>query len=162
MLLSVEEVKSLLDYDPLTGLFSWKIKYFTLYPGKPAGSKGVNGYLSVCIKRKNYYLHRLAFYVTYGYMPEIVDHINCIRSDNRILNLRETDIYGNNQNTKVRKNNKSGVKGVYWHAATKKWAAVITVKRKSIHLGCFATIEQAKKARREAAEKYQGIFVNHG
>lgn len=87
-----------------------------------------------------------------------VDHINGNGLDNRRSNLRIADAAQNGWNrTKLNKNNKSGVHGV--RAIGSSWSAHIFVRRKSIHLGTFKTLEEAAKARRRAEKKYFGEFA---
>lgn len=82
--------------------------------GIEAGSVTYEGYRRITVARKEYRTHRLIFLMHHGYMPEIVDHINGVRDDNRIENLRAATINENCYNCKLSKSNKSGVKGVYW------------------------------------------------
>lgn len=86
---------------------------------------------------------------------KIIDHINRDITDNRKSNLRVVTKQENNFNRNVRKDSKSGFRGVY-HRPNKggKWYADIKVNYKTIHLGAFDTFEQAKKTRLEAEEKY--------
>lgn len=90
----------------------------------------------------------------------VADHIHGEKSknDNRKENLRIANQSQNLMNTKKRKDNTSGVKGVYWRKDTNKWTAFIWVDKKHISLGCFGNFEDAVKTRREAEEKYFGEF----
>lgn len=109
-------------------------------------------------KRVNMRLHKLLMPNKYYH----VDHINGDKLDNRRCNLRYVNQTQNNRNRGIRKNNKSGYKGVSWNKACKKWAAHIMVNRKSIYLGLYDTPESAHKAYCEAAKKYHGDFHNVG
>lgn len=91
---------------------------------------------------------------------KLVDHINHNSLDNRRKNLRICTYQQNNMNVSVSKRNKSGVVGVSFHKASKKWAARIKLNKKDIWLGSFEFIEDAIKARREAEIKYFGEYRN--
>jgi hypothetical protein len=90
-----------------------------------------------------------------------VDHINGNGLDNRKKNLRICTNAENIRNSKMRKSNKSGVKGIYWLARANCWHATIKFNYKSRHVGYFKDIEQAKKAIMDARVKYHGEFANH-
>jgi hypothetical protein len=88
-----------------------------------------------------------------------VDHVNGDRLDNRRANLRLATQRENSANTRKRSSNKSGVKGVVWDKARKKWAAYIKVNYRSIGLGRFDTIDAAAEAYATAARKHFGAFA---
>lgn len=90
----------------------------------------------------------------------VVDHINHNGLDNRKANLRVCTNSQNICNQLLPKNNKSGHKGVYWDSNRKKWNTQITIKGKCKHLGRYDSIEEAIKARNEAAKKYYGEYAN--
>lgn len=90
---------------------------------------------------------------------KFVDHRNGNVHDNRRCNLRICTASENMRNSKRPKNNKSGVKGVYWNKKAQKWRAYIMVDCKEIHLGYFSDIDDAKKVHDEAAIKYHGEFA---
>jgi hypothetical protein len=95
--------------------------------------------------------HRLAWFYTHGRWPSgDLDHINRVRHDNRIDNLREATRSENCQNQPIRKSNRSGVTGVYHHKVSNKWAATINVNKKQMHLGVYDTLEEAIQVRRNA------------
>lgn len=125
--------------------------------GDVVGSLNSNGYLVASVKSKIYRVHRLIFMWHYGFMPEQVDHINGIRSDNRIENLRQVTATQNNQNRKAM--SKSGFKGVHWHKQSKKWVASICINRKSVHLGSFINKKDAAQVATEARSKLHGEFA---
>ncbi|HGL4295615.1 TPA: HNH endonuclease [Citrobacter sedlakii] len=124
MEISKETIEKYLHYDPNTGLFRWQVYRSRIArPNSIAGSIQSKGYINIMIEGKNYYAHRLAWIVTYGETPQEIDHINGIRSDNRIGNLRNCTSSQNKLNSKVNTRNKSGVKGVFWHERDKRWIA---------------------------------------
>ena len=145
--LTAESLREALDYDPATGLFTWRISRSNVHAGSRAGSDDGNGYVQIRLFRRTYRAHRLAWLYVYGVWPEcMVDHKNRTRSDNRIENLRLADDSQNLQNTPTRSNNRSGYRGVYWHARAKKWAAEINAYGCQKYLGLFGTPEDAHTA----------------
>lgn len=166
-----EEVKSLLHYDPETGRLTWLrregdsqgIKYFnTRFSGKEAGRMDKYGYRAIIIQGKDYLAHRLAWLYVHGEWPENeIDHINGIRDDNRIQNLRSVTHRVNARNLATPKNNTSGRIGVSWNRRDGKWAARIKNQGRLIYLGYFDSFEDACTAR-EAAEVEFGFHPNHG
>ena len=120
------------------------------------------GYLQTSLYKKSVFVHRLIFIYVYGYSPISVDHINGNKLDNRSENLREASVTENNRNVGLRKDNSSGVKGVYWKTANKKWRAQIRIDGKRKHLGYFDDLELAELVAIEARNKYHGEFANHG
>src|SRR5215469_9402182 len=85
---TADRLRSLLDYNPATGNFIWKVKRKSGNPGQRAGSFMRNGYYSIGIDGRRFLAHRLAWIWFYGYAPEYLDHINGDLADNRIRNLR--------------------------------------------------------------------------
>lgn len=156
-------LKEYLSYNPDTGIFTWiKPTSSRVKAGSIAGGDRGKGYLSVCINGNKYYLHRLAWFFMTGKWPEHqVDHINHIKTDNRWVNLREVTLLENQKNQAPHKNNESGVTGVQWHKAARKWCSVICVKGKNKHLGLFEDKFEAICARLSANNKY-GFHANHG
>ena len=130
-----------LIYDQETGFF-----YRRKNPTKQIGSINKNGYVVFNYKNNFCYAHRVAFQICYGYLPNMVDHINGIRTDNRICNLRPANSFVNSQNRTA--------KGFTKPKQTKKWSASITVNRKRIHLGYFHTQEEAHLAYLNAKRVY--------
>ena len=128
--------------------------------GKKVGSLTNRGYISTTIKGKFYLVHRLIFMMFYGYIPKEIDHINGMRNDNKIENLRNA-INRNQQNAKLRKDNKSGVKGVYWFKELNKWKVDIGVVGNRKYVGVFDDLELAELVAQEARDKYHGKFARH-
>lgn len=89
-----------------------------------------------------------------------VDHINGNGLDNRRSNLRICTHKQNSHNTRKRKDNRSGYKGVGWHTQHNKWRARIVVDGRQKHLGLFDTPEQAAIAYNTAAEQFFGEFAH--
>jgi len=120
------------------------------------------GYKKVKFNGKSYFQSRIIFMMHYGVLPKTIDHINCIKTDNRIENLRKASIIENGQNKKIQKNNKSGFKNVHWCKTNKKWVVTIKVNKKSMSVGSFKDIELADLVAQEARNKYHKNFANHG
>lgn len=154
-ILTQEYLKEILNYDPETGVFTW------LHPlglnmkiGARAGGKTSHGYRIIGINKNQYKEHRLAWFYMQGEWPEYLDHINRIRNDNKINNLRESTRSENIVNSIPRKDNTSGYKGVTWQTDIKKWKA----KAGNHYLGLFHNIEDAAKAYNQKALELFGEF----
>ena len=111
---------------------------------------------------KHMRVHRL---VAHAYLdnPEnklSVDHINNIKSDNRLENLRFASRQEQQHNIGIPKNNTSGVKGVYYDKSRNYWRAIIYINGKRIHLGYYKTLEEAKLVRQQKAREIFGEFTN--
>jgi hypothetical protein len=120
------------------------------------------GYLVVCVDGKSYHVHRIIFLICFGYLPELVDHIDGDRLNNKIENLRACTYTGNNRNRRICRRNKTGVKGVSWHKVGQKWQVRICTDKGRKHLGLFDNLGDAEKVAKNAREKYHGEFCNHG
>jgi hypothetical protein len=163
MYLTQQKLKEWLYYNAETGVFTrLKHKRKSLI-SKEAGFKDTCGYILIEFDNKRYLAHRLAWLYVYGYFPDnLIDHINSIKSDNRLVNLREASLNENQYNSKKPHNNKSGVKGVSYHKMAKKWRAECSLNGKRIRLGLFQDIEDAKNAVKMYREKEHGAYFNHG
>ena len=156
--LTAEKLRSVLHYSPETGIFTWKVGSANqVKVGDAAGRLLSDGYIRVKVRNIDYLAHRLAWFYVHGVWPtDQIDHINRIRTDNRIANLRDVSRKQNQQNASKRSDNKSGHPGVIWHKCVSKWRAHIRHNQKHIHLGCFTTIEEAIAARKAGELKYWG------
>jgi len=156
------EVKEMLNYNPETGIFIWlTAKANCVSAGVIAGYK-THGYIKIGINNKKYPAHRLAWFYTYGVWPkDQLDHINHVRDDNRIVNLREATSQENSKNTLIRKDNTSGFIGVYWNEINKNWRVRISINGNPNNLGSFADKTEAINVRKAANTKY-GYHKNHG
>ena len=135
----------------------------SLSPTARAGEEPKNfcsrGYLRVAFKGRNLRGHRIVFAMTHGYWPPgEIDHIDGDRGNNSPSNLREVTVEQNRWNRKTPLTNKSGVKGVRWDPAGKKWKAVIVIHGRSIHLGYHHDFELAVFIRKCADEKFFGTY----
>lgn len=157
-ILTHSEVSELLEYAPETGALTWKPRVKGRGWNRAQGGAthvSDQGYITLNIKGRVYRGHRLAWLLYYGEWPDgNIDHINRVRSDNRISNLRVVEQAENMQNTNVYRTNKSGHKGVFWHKEINKWWAYINVGRRRVCLGRFANKAEAIAARAEAERTY--------
>lgn len=162
-------ILSHLDYDPDTGIFTWKFndkkppQWNGKWGGKAAGSVSeTTGYINININKKMTRAHRLAWIVAYGSEPaNQIDHINGNRTDNRINNLRCVSNMENGKNQKLRSTNTSGLMGVGIHRGTGKYRSRIYHNNKEISLGLFDSFFEACCARKSAEKRY-GYHENHG
>lgn len=146
-MLTQERLKELLDYDPDTGVFVWRVSRGGINKDTQAGSKLSNGYIYISISKRRYYTHRLAWLYVHGCWPtNQIDHINRVRDDNRICNLREATPSENQWNGGKYKNNTSGLLGVQCIKSSGKWKAQITIHGIVKNLGHFNTPEEANAA----------------
>lgn len=110
------------------------------------------------LNQKNYKLHRLIFLFHYGYIPQIIDHIDGNPHNNKIENLREATQSQNMMNSKIRKNNTSGYKGITFHKKMKKWLAQADFNKKHYYLGLYNTKEEAHAVAKEFRLKNFGEY----
>lgn len=158
-------IKDNLRYDPDTGHLWW-LKENASGPkrnfGRPAGYKS-GGYLLVDIniyRKSTIRLHRVAWFLYYGVWPkDQIDHINNVRDDNRIVNLREATARENQSNMKIRKGGTSQYKGVSWDKRLSKWRTRVMSNSKSVFLGHYDNEEEAALAYNKAALELFGEFA---
>lgn len=154
--LSQERLKELLEYDPLTGDFTWKISVGgRSIVGTIAGSLVGSGYISIQIGGISYLAHNLAWFYIHGEWSK-VDHEDRRRWNNKLINLRKANSQNNAANRECVSGN-TGIKGV--HLRNGKYEVGIKVNQKRIHLGVFRNLEEAKEAYVTAAIKYFGEFA---
>lgn len=149
MIQSLMEIKNNIAYCPDTGRFDRLVSYRVCDKlGEIKNTPQSHGYIVISVKGIIWRAHRLAWYMQTGEPPSVeVDHINGIRIDNRFSNLRLA--------TKIQNNYNRLSKGFWFVASLKKWRAGITVNGKKIHLGLFATSNEAGAAYIIACEKHQ-------
>lgn len=140
--LSAEFVRSILSYDPESGLF-------TRLAGPFAGAAGAtngNGYRLLSIQYRKYRAHRIAWLWMTGAWPTgEIDHINGVRDDNRWINLRDVPMVVNQQNRRsAMKTNRLGIQGVKFNPKTGKFTTAISVGKKGTHLGSFDCPQEAR------------------
>ncbi len=152
-----DELRSLLDYDPLTGVFLWKVsRGGTVRAGEPAGSYSVNGYRKIIVAGRSYRAHRLAWLYVYGEWPaDQIDHINRVKDDNRIANLRVVSNGENRANTAPNKKNKVGQKHVT--PVRDCYRVLVRRNKRNHHVGYFKSVEDAVAAREAWLSQYEGV-----
>ena len=143
--LTPERLRQVLSYETDSGVFRWIASVGVVKQGAIAGCKGSHGYIQICIDRRLYLAHRLAWLYVHGSWPtRQLDHIDGDKKNNRIVNLREVTNAENHQNTRrPRSNSQSGFLGVSLHKQTGRWLAQIMVLGRKKHLGLFDTAEEA-------------------
>lgn len=167
-----DDLIKLIDYDPSTGKLFWKerqstgestradlaaIRFNSLYAGKETFCLvNPRGYYWGKFLGTQYLAHRIIWKMVTGTDPDVIDHINGDRIDNRFINLRNVDGFINQRNRRAPKHNESGVFGVTLCRATGKWAARIHKNRERFNLGRFDSLGEAIAARRNAEIEYWG------
>lgn len=147
--LTLDRLRELLTYDPLTGVFVSNGSRGKVAMGKPAGTKNAGCYVQICLDGRVYLAHRLAWFLHFGHWPKLpLDHVNRVRDDNRIENLREATNAENQQNRVTPKacNKSSSYLGVSWSKAANAWQARIQTNKKQRHIGFFRTEKEAGAA----------------
>ncbi len=175
-------LKEILSYDPDSGLFTWNTRkedsFFSnkhperafkifnrLHSGKIAGCKVTSNhsktsYINICINGVTFKAHRLAFIYMEGVAPEEVDHLDHDGTNNKWSNLRASNNKDNSKNLPLQKSNKTGVIGVNWHKAAKKWQArAVNQEGKRIDLGRFNSFDDAVNARKKYEVEF-GYYEN--
>lgn len=154
-MLTQEELKVLVTYNPDTGIFT------NNRTNKVIGYITGAGYVYLSIKNKSRLAHRLAWLYMTGELPkQQIDHINMVRTDNRFCNLRLANNAENNRNRSKQSNNTSGHKGICLCKSNprKKWMAQLQVNGKRVLHKCFYSVEEATLAYQEAARRHNGEF----
>lgn len=161
-MLTQERVKELLDYCPETGNFIRikPLKGAKLYA--VVGSTNNDGYISISVDNKRYQAHNLVWLFVHGNLPEQqIDHINGLRNDNRLSNLREVSHAENQKNKKLDKRNQFGYPGIRKGKREGSFRVYIGINKNKLDLGTYPTLEEAIKVRQQAEIKY-GFHENHG
>ncbi len=150
----------ILDYNAETGVFTWKVPTSNrVRAGEVAGSPDRHGHLLICVNGIRYGAGRLAWFAVHKVWPtDEIDHINLIKDDNRIANLREATHQQNVRNVKMRRNNRTGLKGVVAPKGTRKFVAQITIDGKVNYLGLYDTPEKAHEVYVSASRRWHGAF----
>jgi len=158
---TLNQFKQYLSYDPSSGKIEW-IKSPTpkIPAASVAGSINLDGYRQIKFQNKIYQASHVAWFLTHGIWPaQTIDHINGIRDDDRIVNLRESSHQENCCSRVVRSDSTSKLKGVSKHNS--QWRARIwdPVLKKNMNLGVFTSSEFAAKAYDKMAIKIHGKFA---
>ena len=165
-MITQSELHALFYYNRETGNFIWKVsrgKRSQLKVGTIAGYTNKNGYKFIRLNKKLYRSHRLAWLYTYGEFPENeIDHIDGNPSNNAISNLRLCNSSQNKFNTKKRKDNTSGIKGVHWYKKYGKWQVNLNFNKTRKSLGYFSDLFEACCVITSTRNKLHKEFSNHG
>lgn len=161
-----QDLKKVIHYDPETGFFTRLNKSL----GRRAGSVGDQGYRRIRVLGERVKEHRLAWFYMTGQWPDVIDHKNRIRDDNRWENLRDASVYENHRNTGITDKNTSGVKGISWKPRDKAWEAGVRCGdqylRRQFQVSTFGGIEQARLAAASwvvsTRDMAHGEYANHG
>jgi hypothetical protein len=153
-------------YDPVTGVITWKTEVKGKHKvGDRAGYITDRGYRKMAVCGQKILASHIAWLLTYGEWPaKEVDHINRIRDDNRIENLRLANESQQRMNQKIASNSETGVTGVHYYTARvkqglKPYQAYISLQYRRIHLGYFWALGEAKAVRAAAELKYFGDYA---
>lgn len=157
-MLSVQKVLSAVSYDPATGHFTWKAAISNrVKVGKQTGTiDRSTGYRQVRLFGHMCYEHRLAWFVTYGEWPGVIDHINGDKLDNRISNLRDAS---HSQNMANRRSKNPLGRGVQRNRSGKRYEARIKIDGRLTYIGAADTAEAAQKLYRDRAKEVFGEFT---
>lgn len=151
---SLALLKDRLTYEPSTGLFYWRNSKRSDRNGELAGSLLRTGYVTINLAGEAYQAHRLAWLYAYGVWPAAdLDHINRVKNDNRIANLREATRDENYQNKTRYKRKTLGLPGAYYRAKTGRWESQINFQKRLRFLGSFATEQEAHEAYKIAKQQ---------
>jgi len=151
-----QRLKEIFEYDPC-GFLVRKSS------GKKSSSNfGKRRYLRVVVDGKARFVHRMIFLYHYGYLPDVIDHIDNDRANNRVENLRECTQQENCLNRAKHSTGKCPAKNVYWNKASNKWSVQVTVQGKRKYLGVYENLELANRIASEARDRFHGAFANHG
>ena len=153
-------IHDLLTYQE--GKLLWKKSGNGRNVGDEAGMVTEKGYRRIKVDGKMHMAHRLVWAYHFNEVPDCLDHIDEDKLNNSVINLRPATKAENGCNITHRRNNKSGVKGVYWANREQKWAAELSINKQIKRLGYFDDIELADLVVTEARNKYHGGFANHG
>lgn len=164
MFITQQVLCSLLLYESDTGVFRWLAKRAPdIRAGDVAGTTRSDGYLAIRVQGRKYQSHRLAWLYMYGEFPLAqIDHINGIKGDNRIANLRLATNAENCRNRGPRSDSKSGLRGVSFDIESGKWRATASDGKRYISIGRFSTSVEAKAAYDKFTSKHHGEFKYQG
>lgn len=153
MNLTLAEVKEYLNYDPDTGIFTWRKSRAKGRPikGSVAGAAHNAGYIRLSINNTSYLAHRVAwFYVTGSWPKADIDHKDRNRKNNRFSNLREAT-RGENRYNSATSENKTGFVGIT-KLGENRYRARIIAQYRAYHLGVFPTLDEAHEAYQTAKQ----------
>jgi hypothetical protein len=158
-------LKTILHYDPETGIFtrlSSNSNNKNNLIGKKVGGLTTSGYVVINIGYFQHRAHRLAFLYQTGAMPSSnLDHLNGEKDDNRWCNLREASNHQNMCNKKRYRGKKTGLCGAQWAEKAQVWRVFFSIDKKNTYLGAYDTIFEAA-AVRISMQNNNGYTSRHG
>lgn len=158
-MLTQGRVRELFVYDREAGKLYWRPRK-GVAAGREAGTLSRrDGYKRVGIDFRDYLVHRVIWLYETGTLPDVLDHINMDKTDNRIENLREATKSTNGFNRVRSKRNNSGYKGVCYDKRNGNYLAKICVNYKQINLGRFSNAKDAHEVYAAAAAALHGDFA---
>lgn len=158
--LTRDRLLEVLNYDPMSGVFRWKVRNSNRVKIGDVAGVIAEGYVKINIDGVRYPAHRLAWLYVFGAWPDgRLDHRDLDRSNNRIDNLRIATQSQNSANRAMQANNKSGFKGVSWSTKRQKWAVYLKKEGKGRFLGYFDDPEDGHLVWLKAAEEAHGEFL---
>lgn len=162
---TTEQLRAAFDYDPETGIFTWRyrpdcpVQWNGKWAGRQAGTPSGRN-IQLQVNRRRYVAHRIAWCIVYGEFPaDMIDHANGDWRDNRIANLRIASRSQNAANSRLPMTNTSGLKGVCWIKRARRWRAQISHNKVHYNIGDFISREEAYKAYCDAALRIYGEFA---
>ena len=169
-----EQIRALFYYDYETGVLTRRSRdrdwfcsdraykiFNTRFAGRELTCIDAHGYIQVSLFGSNYKAHRIIWVYVNGDEPDNIDHVNGVRDDNRISNLRSVTKHENSLNLSLAKNNTTGVTGVSYDKARGKWIAQIEFNGKHVNLGRFCSLIDAVSARKSKEIEFN-FHCNHG
>ena len=159
--LTVERAKELFNYNQDTGTFTRRQSLGPRSKATAVGKRDNKGYVIIGVDRRRYKAHRLAWFFVHGSWPNHeIDHINGIKDDNRIANLRDATPAMNRHNVRnAPSNNTSGFLGVCWVRRLEKFMAQIRISGKNHFLGYYTNPELAHQAYLKAKRELHHGFT---
>lgn len=160
-MITAQKLHEIINFDFDTGRMLWKFRpdhraqWNGRYAGKEAFTGNSDGYKQGSIFGRLYLAHKVIYAAAYDEWPDLIDHINQDRADNRLCNLRAADKVINSHNSKIRSDNTSGVKGVSWFKRNQCWRAHLTIGGVQSHLGYFQSLDDAVAARARAFQSME-------
>jgi hypothetical protein len=163
---SQEYLHKCLLYNPDTGVLTYKERdredfpkktnpktWNTKYADKQITCRIKTGYVRVVLHGKQYKAHRIIWKMIHNEEPEQIDHVNGVRHDNRLENLRPCTNATNAMNKKPRDLRGDGIKGISWITKRGMWRAEIKCDGKRRCLGYFSNRDDAAMAYSDAAKE---------
>lgn len=158
--MDLADARRIVHYDPVTGQLSLAENRGSRKAGNTCGSLKSNGYVYVSWDKRTVQAHRFIWFWMTGEWPKsCIDHVNCVKTDNRWSNLREATYTQNHYNRPVRRDSRTGAKGIGFIAHANMYRAKLKANGRIVQLGYFKTLDEAKQAYAEAVAIHHGEFA---